>query len=151
MNFSESLLVLLYICWFLGFVLLLLKKGFPAIWKLTTFILLAFYTLLYFPVLFKYYQLFVTGNHSNTGLNFLTVLIQYLPVFIFLLWPMTLFSCFFLQQKNAVNRVRALTLLTLFYWLFWLMGAWLDLNWEEEIRKVGKDIKIPSLPVPPVK
>ena len=152
MNQPDALVAMVLIIWTIGWLLMVFRKDIDLVWKFCVLFILIFYLILNSSVLLNYFHEFEKGTiqvHNIIIIVFESAL-AWLPVFILLLWPITLFSSVFLLPKQAQSRIMLLTLVSLFYWIFWFLNSWLDLNMDQLIVKWLQDWKIPSLPQPPI-
>ncbi|MEQ9363460.1 MAG: hypothetical protein RIF32_04415 [Leptospirales bacterium] len=155
----------LFVLWTLALLLVLLRRSIPLVWRLSSLLVLIFYGAWYAPELMGP----VVGEWIDQPVQraalFLVALIQIFPLILIFAWPLMLFQASRERTAEAAGKhLRTLTIVTLFFWLFWL-GAYArgaDLRsrgLEVEIRKllelpasVGRGIQeldLPALPQPP--
>ncbi len=130
----EHLILPFFLLWFFLLLMLLLRRNFSLVWKLSASLILLFYLLWYFQNLnaayLRYRQDFFIELFS-----FFKTLFHFLPVVLLLAWPLTLFITYkHPLPKNSEHILRNITLLTLFFWLFWIVSFYVDLRLESWVK-----------------
>ena len=148
----------LFVVWALGLLYVLFRRSIPVYWKISAVLVFVFYGAWYSPVLTgPAFQLWRDAPLRQAPL-LLAALIQVLPLLLLIFWPVLLFvAARERTAENAVRLLRTLTLMTLFYWVFWL-GAYAtgqDMSpkgLQETLQGlVPEDLEmnLPDLPQPP--
>lgn len=127
MEFSEVLYLLRHIffifvlLWGLFSILNLLHKGLPILWRFIV-------VLIYFIFIFFYYsllrELYLTLLNNpllffNNLYYELILIVNYLDVLIYFLWPfMLIYSFFSFKEKKSLENLKILIIITLLFWIF---------------------------------
>ena len=155
----------LFALWALALVLVLVRRSIPLVWRLSALFVFVFYAAWYAPELFGPIASEWLERPVAQAALFLVALIRILPVMLLFAWPALLFLASRERTAEAAGRhLRTLTVLTLFYWVFWLSAyaRGVDLSaggLEREMHELLKlpaavereiqELDLPELPEPP--
>ncbi|MCR9144928.1 MAG: hypothetical protein NXI24_22010 [bacterium] len=155
----------LFIVWTLALLTVLLRRSIALVWRISALLVLIFYGAWYAPELFGPGLMSWIDQPLQQGALFLVALIQITPLVLLFAWPWILFQASRERTAEAAGKhLATLTVLTLFYWIFWL-GAYargVDLSpggLESEMRALLElpaavkseleTLDLPDLPQPP--
>lgn len=125
----------LFVLWALACGLVLLRRSIPGVWRLSSLLVLIFYGAWYSPELLGPIATEWTQRPFQQVVLFLVALIRIVPLLLIFAWPLILFQASRERTAEAAgHHLRTLTVLTLFYWVFWL-GAYVS----------GVDLSAPGL------
>lgn len=141
----------IFLVWSIGLIFVLFRGSIPGVWRLAALLLFLFYCGVYYQELLAVAGRF-RADYGRELPKLLVALVQLAPIFLILFWPIALWMAFFAPgERFGGALVRNLSLVTLFYWLFWL-GSWkLGYTLEDGLRKILPErVELPELPDPPV-
>ncbi len=146
----EQLMPVLLCIWALGAVALLLRKEISWSWRISALLLLGFYAIWFRTELQAAYAA-LGADWSTQAWRFVDGIFRLLPVLLLLLWPLAVWMALFSRSPGfAHNLLRNLSLITLFYWLFWLLAYWNGMDPAQGIRALlPESLPLPALPAPP--
>ena len=106
--------------WGLALLLLLFRRGLEALWKLCALLIFTFYVIWFRADIAA--SLGQLAAFSKTFPLFLARLGDLIALCLILFWPVALFGAFFSPVPEAARSVvKRLVLVTVFFWLFWLL------------------------------
>lgn len=144
------ILLPLFGLWTLGILLVLFRRGLGAAYKISALLIYVFYGLWFLEPTLASLSLYLSS--LNTVLPELFGLFKNLAgLGLLFLWPLALFAVFQMGGTDrAAGLLRTMVLLTLFFWLFWLLNYFLA-PWPEELLRslLPDQLQMPDIPPPP--
>jgi len=130
----------LFALWGLALFLILFRRGLELIWKLASVLLFCFYAMWFRSEIAASWALY-RDNFSGTFPVFLAVLGNITSLALLLMWPVALLIAFFARSPDFSRGVtRALVLLTVFIWLFWLLDFFTPPFMKDALEFLGEKI-----------
>ncbi len=138
--------------WAFGLFLLLFRSGPGWVWKISSILIFVFYALWFRDSIFASQELY-RGAFNTTVPVFFGLLKELMAVGLFFLWPLMVYVAFQVgAPEQSAGLVRTMVLLTLFFWLFWLLNFFLAPWPEETLRQLlPEKFTLPQLPQPPTR
>ena len=149
MEFS-SILFLIFTIWLIAIILIFTRPDISFVWKLTLGVIYFYYILIFNNELINTWNLYYNNFFKNFPLIFLDF-ISILPVLLILYFPFLLFVAYNnTSTKRTENLIRYIVLLTLFYWLYWVLIKHFKLNLTDlsknPLFKILSEFKLPPPP-----
>lgn len=126
----------LMVFWGIALILYFIRSEQELIWKVSVILIFFFYFLWFKDDFFLAMRNLL--DHTNVYLpGMIKVTGQLLGLGLLILWPLILFFSFF-SASPALSRdmVRMITVITLFYWLFWFLFYFTGNPFEDSLNKI---------------
>ena len=156
---TGDFLIPLLLAWVPGLLFVLFRRSIPLVWKLSAVLVFVFYLVWYAPEWSgPALQAWLDQPYQQLPGLFTSILFL-IPALLIFAWPLVLWSARQAQHsETAVRQLRTLTIVTLFYWIFWLGAGALgqDLSaagWQRSFHEwlaALAEVPVPELPKPPV-
>lgn len=148
MEFSEVLYSIRHIffvfvlLWGLFSILNLLHQGLPILWRFIVVLIYFIFIFFYYSILRElYYTLFNNPLlFLNNLYNELILIVNYLDVLIYFLWPfMLIYSFFSFKEKKSLENLKILIIITLLFWIF------LFVRNNDNFKKIWNDFVLQNI------
>ncbi|GIX42715.1 MAG: hypothetical protein KatS3mg129_2448 [Leptospiraceae bacterium] len=120
----KSLIFLLSILWGIFAILHIFHFGFNILWRFIIIIIYILFLFFYFPYFLEEYNLLYSNyiEFLKKLLNNILLLINYFDFILLILWPVILIHSFFsAKEKQSLDRIKILIVITLIYWIYLLI------------------------------
>lgn len=147
----NSVVLPLFIIWLIALILMLFRRGIGVTWKIASIFTFIFYILFLNQTLLESYDYY--RNHFNQAIVQSAIhFFKGSGTVLLLLWPVALFYAFrTAADKNAKNVLTWFVLLSVFYWLFFLLFTYLPPFSASDVEAILPDrLSIPDIPDPPI-
>ena len=147
----HPLLFPLFTLWALGMLLVLFRRGPGVAYKVSALLIFVFYAVWFQEPILASFELYRTSLDLALP-AFFGNLQSLFALGLLVLWPGMVFVVFQTGAgEQAAGLLRTMVLLTLLFWLFWMLNYFLA-PWPGEMLRelVPRDFKMPDLPSPPV-
>ncbi|EPG73586.1 hypothetical protein LEP1GSC058_4128 [Leptospira fainei serovar Hurstbridge str. BUT 6] len=116
----EQIVFPLFLLWFVGLTLVLIRNDIEVIWKVATFFVFVFYFFQFFPELKESYDR-LTKSYPTEILSWLYGLPRAFYFFLLFFWPIAVFRMFYSASPFLANSTaKVLFGFTLVYWILFL-------------------------------
>ena len=123
----------LFLVWTIGMLLLLIRRRFAPVWKISIFFVWLFYLLWFWNELFVVALARYIEDYASELPRMLGGVVAFIPVILLVLWPIVVWMAYRSRDLNAsVVLLRNMTLFTLFFWMFWLLAHVLSFPLAEQ-------------------
>ncbi|MBX7057252.1 MAG: hypothetical protein K1X75_04255 [Leptospirales bacterium] len=140
----------LLLLWALGVLFLLIRSEVPWLWRISGLLIFSFYALFFRTELAHAFGA-LQSNWSEQLWSYLATAWAFLPLFLLLFWPIAVWIAAAARSPGlAHSLLRNLAVLTLFYWLFWMLAAATGFDFSADLRRIlPENLPLPALPQPP--
>ncbi|TGK05201.1 hypothetical protein EHQ53_16280 [Leptospira langatensis] len=111
----------IFLLWFVGLTLVLIRNDIEIIWKIATFFVFVFYFFQFFPELKEAYER-LSKSYPAEILSWIYGLPRAFYFFLLFIWPITVIRMYYTASSTVANMAaRTLVAATMVYWIFFLV------------------------------